>query len=170
MTHPAQRFTAVEAEAASAEWGFNCGPGALCGVLALRPEQVRPHMQDFEAKGYTNPTLMLAALRSLGVGYGMRSAPLGAMLEWPRRGLVRVQWGGPWMRPAVPMRARYRKTHWVGSWRGHSAWVYDINASEYGGWLPLEAWKEHVVPWLLKECVPRNDGTWLMTHAIEVQT
>lgn len=167
---PAQRFSVAEAEGAGDEWGLNCGPGALCGVLGLRPEQVRPHMQDFEQKGYSNPTLMFAALRSLKVDYGCQSAPHGAMLEWPKLGLVRIQWGGPWMRPEVPMRARYRQTHWVGSWRGEggAVQVYDINAAEWGGWVPLAGWTRHVVPWLLKECVPRNDGTWLMTHAIEV--
>ena len=38
---PALRFTGDEAEQAWRSWGFNCGPGALCGVLQLRPEQVR---------------------------------------------------------------------------------------------------------------------------------
>lgn len=171
LAPPAQRFTVAEAEAASDAWLFNCGPGALCGVLELSPEQVRPHLQDFEQKGYSNPTLMFAALRSLGVDYGVQSSTRGAMLEWPKLGLVRVQWGGPWMKPEVPLRARYRQTHWVGSWKrpiDGQIWIYDINAAEWGGWLPLSAWKDHVVPWLLQECVPRNDGTWLMTHAIEV--
>ena len=56
------------------------------------------------------------ALQSLRVRYTPNSRPLGAMLPWPKLGLVRVQWGGRWMQPGVPMAARYRHTHWVGSW------------------------------------------------------
>ena len=31
------RFGLEEAQAASDEWGFNCGPGALCAVLGKTP-------------------------------------------------------------------------------------------------------------------------------------
>ena len=167
---PIQRFTVAEAEAAGEAFGFNCGPGALCGVLGLMPEEVRPHLVGFEQKHYTNPTMMFGALRALKALGDARVAPKGARLPWPKLGLVRIQWGGPWMREGVPMKARYRQTHWVGSCitSDGAIWIYDINACEWGGWSPLAGWEKDVVPWLLNECVPRNDGSWLMTHAIEV--
>lgn len=43
-----------------------------------------------------------------------------------------------------------------------------VNAMPSGGWISLEDWGRDLVPWLLKECVPRADGQWSITHAIEV--
>jgi len=180
---PALRFG--ENDAAFDCWGMNCGPAALCALLGLTPAEVRPHMQDFEAKGYTNPTMMAAALRSLGVKFTTTLAPLGErQLEWPRFGLARIQWGGPWTQPGVPIQARYRMTHWVASWRddacdqifvgpdgkraGGTHQVFDVNSVALGGWYPFAGWRDDVVPWLLKELYKRADGTWWITHAIEV--
>ncbi|HKY40737.1 MAG TPA: hypothetical protein VJN18_32605 [Polyangiaceae bacterium] len=167
---PEVRFTTLEAEIAGDTWGFNCGPGAFCAALGLRPEQARPHFKGFEDKGYTNPTMMFEALKSYGAWFNTQSAPRGSMLPWPKHGLVRIQWGGPWMKDGVPMQARYRQTHWVASWvstLGTLA-IFDINAIESGGWLNQGPWENDIVPWLLKECVPRADGTWCMTHAINL--
>ena len=64
---PGLRFTFADGQKAWEEWGFNCGPGALCA--ALTPEQLRPHLLDFESKRYTNPTLMEDVLNGMGVGW-----------------------------------------------------------------------------------------------------
>ena len=62
-------FDLTTAQQASDDWGFNCGPAALAAICGLTPDAVRPHLGDFESKGYTNPTLVAAALRSLGVPF-----------------------------------------------------------------------------------------------------
>src|SRR5688572_28926123 len=145
---PTVKFSETEAHAAWEQWGMNCGPGALCGLLGLRPEDVRPHMGDFESKRYTNPTLMYAALRSLGVDYTLTiDRTNGAVpknpgrigLEFPDFGLARIQWAGPWTRPGVPMRARYRMTHWVASWKHQTRGfaIFDVNA---GVCTDLKSW------------------------------
>ena len=173
LSPPMLHFTPDEANAASDEWGFNCGPGALCCVLGMSPARLRPFLGDFESKGYTNPTLMFETLRRLGVKYqaearnsiGTGSSPGEA---FPAFGLARVQWGGPWTKPGVPMRARYRQTHWVASWRGRGIIkhaIFDVNACY---WTDFESWKNILVPHILKECVPRNDGTWWITHSITI--
>src|SRR5271169_3094343 len=95
----APRFTLDDAQRAGDEWGANCGPAALAMVAGLSLDKVRPHMGDFERKGYTNPTLMLECLNRIGVKW-MHKKPL----EWPHFGLVRVQWEGPWTAPGVPIR------------------------------------------------------------------
>jgi len=59
-------FGVQEANAASEAWGFNCGPGALCAVLDLTPDELRPKLGDFEAKGYTNPTCRAGAAWTSG--------------------------------------------------------------------------------------------------------
>ena len=174
---PVIRFTEAEAHAAHDAWGFNCGPAALCGVLGLRPEQVRPHLLGFEERGYTNPTLMYDALRSLGVTFTKRVTPADSKTNvFPRLGLVRVQWAGPWTQPGVPMRARYRKTHWVGTfWSSpppdapSEEFVFDINAAGVGGWIRFDEWSLKLVPWLLKQCEPKADGEWWITHSLEVE-
>ena len=190
------RFTPEEADAAGAEWRFNCGPGALCGVLGLRPEEVRPHMGDFEQRGYTNPTLMFQALESLRAAGKLVSFRTleGSPVDrnrapfWPPFfGLARVQWGGPWTKEGVPIRARYRKTHWVGCWSSFEALaaahlsgatqreahegarrIFDINATCAGGWIPFREWAEQLVPWLLNQCEPKADGSWWITHSIDI--
>lgn len=167
-------FTADEAQAADS-WFFNCGPAALCAVTGLTPEQVRPHMGDFEEKRYTNPSLMVSALMSMRVPFRKRyechvavtKPPVDA--DWPRFGLARIQWGGPWTKRGVPIRVRYRKTHWIatadfGSGRG----VFDINAIAAGGWISWNDWVESLVPWILKS-VPKSDGQFWPTHCWEIE-
>ena len=162
------RFDVEDAQRAGDAWGANCGPGAIAGVLGMTLDELRPHLIDFERKGYTNPTLMRDILNGLGVKWQRVKS------VWPRNvGLVRVQWEGPWTEPNVPMRARYRHTHWIGTRRvGANYWnveIFDINCMCVGGWVPLVEWNTQVVPWLIKECVKRAYGTWHQTHVIEIQ-
>jgi hypothetical protein len=159
--------------AAADAWNFNCGPGALCAVLGKTPEEIRPHLLDFERKGYTNPTLMADILRGLGVSfrrvYECQHKVDGREPVYPSFGLVRVQWGGPWTKPGVPMAARYRHTHWIGMNHFEGArFAFDVNCVCTGGWLPWREWTGQVVPWLLRECEPKADGTWWPTHCWEV--
>ena len=164
------RFGVEDAQKASDEWGFNCGPGALCAVLDLTPAELRPHLGDFEQKRYTNPTMMSAVLYRVGAKASqVYRSDDPRFPGWPKlqHGLVRVQWGGPWTKPGVPMAARYRKTHWIAMRKG-GAEVFDINALEWGGWLPLDAWCHELVPWLCADCGPQWDGTAWPTHALEV--
>ena len=168
------RFNAEDANRAYDEWGANCGPGAIAAICGLTLDELRPHMDDFEAKRYTNPTLMWAVMRSLGVRFSFRGGDLGRA-NWPRYGLARVQWEGPWTRPGVPMRARYRHTHWVGAATlpacggNLQVGIFDINAIGNGsGWCSLRDWEQTLVPWILENCVPRADGGWHLTHVVEV--
>jgi hypothetical protein len=168
------RSTLDEAQAASDTWGFNCGPGAICAVLNLTPDEIRPKLGDFEKKGYTNPTLMKDTLTRCGVAQFQvfRADTPGVSMPRLTNGLVRVQWGGPWTRPGVPWAARYRQTHWVGVRdRGlnETLQVFDINAMCAGGWIKFQEWESGLVPWLLKELCPKADGSWWPTHGIEVR-
>lgn len=167
------RFTEADLDRANAEWGANCGPSALAAILDLTLDDVRPMLRGFEDKHYTNPTLMLDALARSGVEWkeGSRPTSKGGLRLWPSYGLARIQWEGPWTEPGVPMRARYRFTHWVGAKRRHSSiGIFDVNCLQNGsGWVDLLDWTEMVAPWLLKNCVPRANGKWHITHAIEVK-
>lgn len=157
---PRIRFNESDANQAWEDWGCNCGPSSLAAALGLTLEQVRPHLRDFEQKRYMSPTMMKSALASLGVRWcsDLRS-------PWCSNGLVRIQWGGPWLQPGVPIAARYRHTHWVASrlYGGHH-WVFDVNIVNQGGWARADAWAGYVAPWIIRECVRRGDGTWYPTH------
>lgn len=158
----ALRFTLEDAQRAWEDWGANCGPGALAAVTDRTLDEVRPHLRDFDGKGYTNPTMMLEALRSLEVRF-----VVSRDRDWPGFGLARIQWEGPWTRPGVPMRARYRHTHWVGVLLGGTS-IFDINAMCAGGWIPVREWAGQLVPWLLREVEPKADGRWHITHAVDI--
>lgn len=162
-------FTPADADRAYDEWGCNCGPSAIAAICNLTLDEVRPHMGDFETKHYANPTLMLDTLNRLYFAKLLR-AWTRAQATWPQYGLVRIQWEGPWTKPGVPARARYRHTHWVGAGRHRGRiGIFDINAMSNGsGWTALENWECVMVPYILKECVPKADGKWHITHAIEV--
>lgn len=159
------RFSDADLERANREWGCNCGPGAIAAICGLTLDQLRPHMGDFESKNYTNPTLMWQILDRIGARW-RRSRE-----TWPRWGLVRVQWDGPWTAPRVPARAAYRHTHWIGACSAADGRVgiFDVNAFANGtGWCALEDWERVIVPYILEECVPRANGKWRPTHVVEV--
>ncbi len=163
------RFTLEEAQRACDEWGLNCGPAAIAVISRLNLEELRPHLGDFEKKHYTNPTLMWQILKSIGARWRLRKDGQ----QWPRYGLVRIQWEGPWTATGVPIVARYRHTHWIASMfvDGYEVqYIFDINCLCVGGWVPLIEWSSRVVPWLLKECEPKASGAWHPTHVIEIET
>ena len=162
----APRFTAADAAAAFDAWGANCGPAALAAALGMTLDEVRPYMVGFEAKGYTNPSLMFDSLRRIGRFW--RSIGAG---DWPAFGLVRIQWEGPWTAPGVPIRARYRYTHWIAAARSaaRGVGIFDVNAMGNGtGWCALADWEREIVPFILEHHVARASGGWHRTHVIEV--
>jgi hypothetical protein len=171
------RFTEKEAHAAADEWGFNCGPAAVAAICGLSINELRPHLGDFEVKGHTNPTLMAEILRNVGakvINFERLNLNADASLRkrWPRWGLARVQWEGPWTRKGVPIKARYRYTHWVGASyvNRDNVGIWDVNCLNNGtGWVGLYEWTNVLVPWLLKECYPRADGKWHLTHVVEIE-
>jgi hypothetical protein len=169
-TPPPLRLTYDDGERAFNEWGANCGPAAICAVTGKTLEEIRPHLGDFEQKHYTNPTLMFESLTRLGVRHELtvRADEPAVAYGWPQFGLCRLQWGGPWTKPGVPMRARYRQTHWVAVCKGASSvGIFDVNCLNSGGWVGFEDWKSVVLPEILAT-YPRADGTWWVTHGIEV--
>ena len=89
--------------------------------------------------------------------------------DWPVYGLVRVQWEGPWTQPGVPMRARYRYTHWVGgAEQNGERGVFDINAIANGtGWCRFDHWGRDIVPFITDQ-YKRATGKWHVTHGIEI--
>ena len=170
MSPPALRFTPEEAAAAAEAWGFNCGPAALSALLGKTPDELRPHLLDFEAKRFMNPTMVLAVLRGMGVpverAYQCSEPPAGAV-RYPEHGLVRLQWGGPWCGGGVPFAARYRHTHWIAvAGADEQRKAYDVNV---GRWISWATWLVKVAPVLARRCSKRASGLWWPTHCYQMQ-
>lgn len=164
------RFTLADLERANDEWGCNCGPSALAAICGLTLDETRVHFGP-KWPGYTNPTSMYAALRSIGMHWASIGVPYESRSTWPIWGLCRIQWEGPWTQPGVPMRARYRHTHWVGAAtdRKRGIGIFDVNVlANRSGWCSLEDWATHVAPALAKGH-RRATGAWYITHAIEAE-
>lgn len=164
---PRPRFTEDDVNRAHDAWGANCGPVALAAVLGKTLDEVRDAVPLFYQRRYTNPSMMFEALRCLRVSYRLRPDK-----DWPAFGLARVQWEGPWTQPGVPKRVRYRYTHWVGACARNrqDIGIFDINCINNGsGWVALDVWVGTVVPYLLEHAVPRANGKWHLTHALEIQ-
>lgn len=173
------RFDLDAAQVASNDWGFNCGPAALCAVTGKTPNEVRCHLLDFESKGYTSPSMMASILRSMGVDFRRvweaKADCTRDALEmplFPQFGLVRVQWDGSWCNAGVPVPVRYRRSHWIAyassGLTGSDEMAFDINAMCVGGWIAFREWSLSLVPWLIRECVKGGNGKWWPTHCWEI--
>ena len=101
-------------------------------------------------------------------------APILA-LEFPKHGLARIQWEGPWTKPGANPKWAYRQTHWVASWRQDGETladkilaaidpvIFDVN----GGLMLFEQWEQQIVPAIVAN-IPRADGGWHLTHSWEI--
>lgn len=163
------KFDQRKMEAASDNWGCNCGPSALAAALGVTLDRSRELITRFDERRYTSPTMMKDALRNAGVSMkektrSRRVEPDAFPEALPLRGLVRIQWTGPWTDPGANPRWAYRQTHWVASklW-DQRWWIFDCN----GGIRTYENWQEEIAP-ILAESVPRGYGGWFATHLWEV--
>ena len=181
LTRACQRIDEADWNAAQHEYRPNCGPFALAVMTGLKLMEVLPHIPEFKARHFTNPTMMQAALRALGVTWRERddTAIDGKPLDGKaltRYGICRLQWAGPWTKPGANPMWAYRHTHWIGAaenfgWIGHPReavnMVYDVNF----GWQTEVNWKRDLVRGLIKECADkRATGDWWATHRWELFT
>lgn len=154
-------FSAEDVQKASEEWGCNCGPTALAFACQMPLQRARETIPGFERKFYTSPTMMKAALASLGREYESISKPvLADVFDSERVSLVRVQWCGPWTKEGSNPRWAYHATHWIAAWeRGSQRYVFDGNC----GTTQFERWHNEIVP-QLTALHKRADGRWFATH------
>lgn len=172
------RALAPETEQASKEWGLNCGPGALCAVSGLSPDEIRPYSGEFEKLRYTPLSLMLTIARDIGlhcttIAQALPACPrLSFQLPMTEEGLylVRVQWGGPWIDEEPHKRLRH--SHWIAAHLEKEVGagglkLWDVNAPDQ--WYSPEIWRTRIATWLLRECEPQNDGTFWPSHVVRVR-
>ena len=112
------KFSSDDMLAAHKEWKINCGPSALAAACGLTLDEVRPHLGQFEQRGYMSPTMMSEAIDSIGVQCceitkSRKIARDAAPEVLPANGLARIQWTGPWTAPGSNGRWAYGQTHWI---------------------------------------------------------
>lgn len=154
-------FSSADLEAASKEWGCNCGPSALAFALQLTLDTVRGAIPEFERKRYTSPSMMRAALDALRLRpFEAVSNPTVDDMFRETPALVRIQWSGPWTKPGSNPRWGYWYTHWIATWMdGPVRMIFDCN----GGMFSPEEWESEIVP-MLTSLHKRADGGWYPTH------
>ncbi len=167
-------FTEEDSTRAHDTWGANCGPNAFAFALGLHIDKVRGMVPGFEAKCYTNPTMMRKALELANTPFtsiAARKPRLGYCADiepmfHQYTALVRIQWEGPWTEPDANPRWAYRHTHWVTTWLiQETAFLFDVN----GGVRALQSWESEIVPLLTSE-ISRADGHWYPTHIYRLKT
>lgn len=160
---PDPLFSLEELEQARTIWGCNCGPTAIAVMAGLTLDELRPNLGDFESKHYANPKLVFETLDTLNLSWEKAGTS-----QFPKFGLARVQWEGPWTSPDKSWQARQRHTHWIGSCFVGSQLIFDLNAMCVGGWISEVEWRNELVPWLLAEVEPGANGNQYLTHCIEI--
>lgn len=150
----------TDVDEAYREWGAACGPSSLAAALGCDVADVRRLFPGH--RGWVNPTHMLQALSLTGLRH--REPRPGE--THPCRGLLFIQFLGPWMAPGVPIAARYKRTHWIAVVRNREAerLVWDCNSTT--GWMLFEQWRSVLVP----ELIAHNRGSdgWRVAKAIEL--
>lgn len=152
---------------AAAEWGANCGPGALAAALG-KPTVDHVHKAVEPWKGYMGINDMRDSInRAGGEIIEQWSKPEKvALASTTGPVIVLINFGGPWS-SAPKAAARFR--HFI-CYRHEPVeidnvvpavgWVWDVNNLDdaNGGtiWIPVAWWREHVLPRLIP---PRGDGT-----------
>lgn len=151
------KFVLADVDEAHDEWGANCGPTALAAALGKAlVEDVHDLVRapaprgdgPAEFRGFMAPRDMLGALAKAGVPY--ETAPIiRRRTPWPRHGLVRIQWEGPWIGENIDPRAAYQYTHWIAARQPAREETAALNLSNrdmlvFDGnlnlWIPLELW------------------------------
>jgi hypothetical protein len=166
-------LTSEEVASASAEWGCNCGPAALAACLGFRIADVRLFLSNFERRGYMNGRHMRDAVLSAGgiiaaetITPLRRMQELPPMAHFPRRGLMRIQFGGPWTAPKANPNWAYRHTHWAacGNLGRGDVRVFDINS----GYTTFADWTIKTIP-QIGETKKQWDGTWWLLDLWDVK-
>ena len=165
---PVLRFGAPCYFKAMNEWGCNCGPGALAAMTISSLDQARlalsrcGDIKGFDECGHTKETLMKVGLERLSFSIRENKSNV-----WPKYGLVRVVWHGPWNDYGKGNFWPPHHSHWVGSVMTHEGlMIFDINAIVVGGFINMAFWEDVVIPDILKDI--DADGSWTMLESWDI--
>jgi len=118
-------------------FGANCGPSSFAAILSLQVCDIMQFFSHFETRCFTTMRDMRAAAEACGIQFAVTN-------DFPDFGIALIQLNGPWMNYPNSARWSGQYTHWVGVCGGD---IYDINSGE---WVPMEEWKDRVIPQLIR--------------------
>lgn len=138
----------------------NCGPMALSAFLNKSSEETMSLLDQYHVRGYLGMQEAVRALKKVGLEYQNvvvkdKTSSLREALGGHNQGLVLIRFlkedGSEGPRPFWG--------HWVAYDRG---FVYDMNVSPVGGWIPENLWQAQFIPRLH----PRGTNKFYVRNAI----
>lgn len=146
-----QRYQPPDVDYAIEKLDAACGHCALAAVLGIPVADAVRHLGK---PGWLNIPMMQRGIEKAGYGWTRHnkcSTPKDPTGREEARGVVMIQFGGPWTAPGKPpaLAARYR--HWVAWDRGL---IWDVNTEV---WEVEQAWVAHVIE-SFKEEIPGMTG------------
>lgn len=141
-------------------WWARRGPAALAALLGLSLEDIRSGFREQDPRPglsqMANAVRRFAGSWRLTAVVDMTVPSLSYMhiggsvwrrgAAWPERGLLLVQFSGPWDSYSVDAPEQFAHTHWVAVRDGR---VFDelliVRGCPSSGWTDIDDWKIHVV-------------------------
>lgn len=159
-------YRPTDVDRAHERYGASCGHAALAAILGREVCDVwQAARQVFEGRPYVSAPAMQDALALLYPRNWRPGAARGQ--EFPARGLVLIQFEGPWMAPGLPLGAQLARTHWIATVRDpETISVYDIN-NRGGEWLSRGVWEDTTLRDLLAH--HKRATGWHVRRSYEVQ-
>lgn len=158
-------YRPTDIDAANASLGASCGHAALAAITGREVKDVWHSARlAFEARQYVSAPAMEDALSLVVSRLNWRHGSSARV--FPVRGLVLIQWEGPWMAPGLPFGAQLARTHWIAVDRTDAGeMIYDINQD---GWRMTADWERATVPQIIAT-IKRATGAYHVRKAYEVQ-
>lgn len=170
LIHPEVRITDKEWQECEC-FQPNCGPTALAVIAQIPLLRACSVIPGFAERHYTNPTMMAAALKTLGIEWHERDDAGCDGHTLTKYGLCRIQWEGPWTAPGSNPKWAYRHSHWIAAAEFEFPepgkpllFVFDINC----GWQTGIDWMVIHSPEIIAAvCSKGATGNWWATHRWE---
>lgn len=159
-------YRPTDVEVAADRFHASCGHAALAAILGREVCDVwQAARHEFEGRAYVSGPAMENALSKLRPGNWRPGAARGQ--EFPVRGLVLMQFEGPWMARGLPLGAQLAHTHWIATVRSpENIMVYDIN-NRGGEWMSRGPWEWETLRDLLAH--QKRATGWHVRRSYEVQ-
>lgn len=146
-------FVPWDIDVARYNFSANCGPAAFAVITETEVCRVMRYFAHFEHSPWTTLTHMRRAFTDAGWQIEVQRQAL------PVRGVVLIQWLGPWTKTNFFSRWSLPHTHWIAVNRG---WVFDHTVGE---WQTLKQWQRDTAAAFISE-IPQARG-WAVKYGVE---
>jgi len=152
----APRYVPWDIEVARINFGANCGPASFATATRREVCRIMQYFAHFDHSPWTTLTQMRRAFLAAGQAIEVYRCRM------PTRGVVLVQWLGPWTQKDLFSRWSLVHTHWIAV---EDEWIFDCTAGE---WQTRFEWQRRTASAFLSD-IPHACG-WAVKYGIEVIT